>query len=698
MKKRHKSTIPGFLFLSTSVILLWSSYPSIGWWDSGEYASHVYHLSIPTSGGSILYILLGRIFTLIFSFLLTIKAVTLLSIASASLASVFFYYTLLEILHHFPMKTDESVKHSVSFLTALSLPFLYSIWIESHVARVYSLSLFLTSIILLSTVKIWFTEDENLKTRLFLLNIFLLGIDFAAHRLNTPFLLVMFFLLLFPLRKYALTVKFWLLVIIIYAVSFSVHLYLLVRSGVAPPLHMDDIQTWGQLLSWINMDRLGKSNFLILFKRRAPFWDYQFYTMYLRYFGWNFLGSNARETLSLFPHLTCVPFVLGCTGFIFSMLKKLKTFVLVFLTFSIFSVILVFYLNVTEGFHHIREIDRLYLPSFFVFLLWVGIGLYCLFLLLLKLSEKVSMRRKTTLIPTICLGFFILPLNIILSNWNGCNRSGYYFPIGFAYNILISCEKDAVVFTNGDNDTFPLWYLQNVEGFRPDISVVNVNLLNTRFYIKQLTEGKNIFPVDSTIIESSVLGPINIEDPIDIKIAPPNFPVNTYSTSDTLKLSVPGRHFGKNNLLLVQDIVMISFLKENRWKKPVYFTSTVAPINLLGSEDYLSSVGIARKLLPVKHVEILPEELENNLFHVYRFRSFNDPYVLLDNSTVSLYNNFRHAFIMLANHYLDNGDREKAVHVFSTMKEKLPDWRFTENQNRFVDSFEIKLQKMNEYP
>ena len=141
---------------------------------------------------------------------------------------------------------------------------------------------------------------------------------------------------------------------------------------------------------------------------------------------------------------------------------------------------------------------------------------------------------------------------------------------------------------------------------------------------------------------------------------------------------------------------MSSFLKENRWNRPIYFAATVAPINLLGSEDYLSSVGIARKLLPVKNVEILPEELENNLFHVYRFRSFNDPDVYLDNSTISLYNNFRHVFIMLANHYLENGDKEKAVHVFHTMKEKLPDWRFTENQNTLVNSFEIRLQNFHE--
>lgn len=695
MKQSHRSTIPGLLFIFTSVILLTSSYPSIGWWDSGEYASHVYHLSIPLSGGSILYILLGKIFTIVFSFLPTIKAITLLSIASTSLASVLFYYTLLEILDHFPMKTGDSVKRSVAFLTAMSLPFLYSIWIESHVARIYSLGLLLTGIILLCTVKIWFTEDENLKVRLFLLNVFLLGIDFAAHRLNTPFVVVMFVLLLFPLRKHALTVKFWLLVIMITAVSISVHLYLLVRSGTTPPMRMEDVQTWGQLLSWIRMDRLGKSNFLILLERRAPFWDYQLYTMYLRYLGWNFLGSNAREISSLFPHLRPVPFVLSCTGFIFCMLKRLKTFVLVFLAFSAFSIILVFYLNVTEGFHQIREIDRLYLPSFVIFHLWVGIGLYGLFLMLLKLSEKLSLRRKTALIPILCLGFLILPLNIILSNWKGCNRSGYYFPIDFAYNVLSSCERDGVVFTNGDNDTFPLWYLQEVEGFRPDISVVNVNLLNTRFYIKQLTEGENIFPVDSTLIELSELAPIKIEDPVDIKIAPPDFSVNAYSTSDTVKLTFPGLRFGDYNLLRVQDIVMISFFKENRWKRPVYFVSTVAPVNLLGSEDYLSTVGIARKLLPVKNVEILPEELENNLFHVYRFRSFNDPGVYLDNSTISLYNNFRTAFIVLANHCLENGNREKAVHVFHTMKEKLPDWRFTENQNRLVDSFEIRLQNMN---
>jgi len=687
IKMFSKKILSGLLFVISFTILWYTSYPSIGWWNSGYNAACAYKLGIPLSGRSILFVLLGRVFTVLFFFLSTIKAITMVSIISSSLASVLFFHTLLSILDHIDDK-NRVLNQSVSFLTASSLAFLYSIWVESYVTRVYSLGLFLTSVLFLCATKIWLSDDEKQKVKPFLLIVFIMGIDFGAHQLNLPFILVIIVLLIFRLRKHFFRFKFWASLIVVLAAGLSIHLYLLIRGQQHPSVDLGYTQTFSQLIAWIKMKIYGgRPSFLDLFHRKAPLWDYQIKYMYLRYFGWNFLGTRVSPAI----FVSIIPFILGGIGFAFSLVKKFKIWIFIFLSFATYSIILIFYLNVVQGFHNMREIDRLFLPSFFMFLFWIGIGLYFLFCRILKPFPINDSGKKTASALLFMIGFTILPLNIVISNWTDCNKNKYFFPEDFAYNLLNSCEKDAILFTNGDNDTFPLLYLQNVEEVRTDITVINVNLLNVKSYLDQLVSGQN-FPVDSTITKTERLHATRIKNPVEIKIASPTFPVNNYLTDDTLKVLYAGHQFGNNYLLLVQDRVMISFLKENKWKRSVYFSSTVAPSNLLGLKEYLSTAGIVRKLLPIKNVKILPQELESNLLTVYKFRSFNDQSVRLEKSVILLYNNFRFAFVSLAEYYLSIGNRQKAIEIFRTMKQVLPDWRFSKDQSVFVEEFEQKLK------
>jgi len=218
-----KKYLPLILFIISSIILLYTSYPSIGWWDSGHYAFSSYNLSIPGPGGSILYILIGRLFSIIFFFIPVIKRITLVSILSTSISSVLFYYVLTIILGKFQKVKNEKINITVSFFTALCIPFLYSVWIESNVSRVYTLGLLLTGLIILLTILIWTTDNEDKKLKLFFLLVFILGLDFSAHRLNSPFFPVIFILLFLPLKKFLLNYKFWFFIIITWIMSFSIH-------------------------------------------------------------------------------------------------------------------------------------------------------------------------------------------------------------------------------------------------------------------------------------------------------------------------------------------------------------------------------------------------------------------------------------------------------------------------------------------
>jgi len=688
-----KKYFPIIIFVSTFIILLYTSHPSIGWWDSGNYAAKAYNLGIPGPGGSILYILLGRLFTIIFFFLPAIKAITLVSIVSTSFAAVCFYYTLSIILSKFQTHRNEWL-NIVSFITALSVPFLYSIWVEAHVSRVYTLGLLLTGIILLCAAVIWFEDDERKKVKLFLLIIFILGIDFSAHRLNTPFIPVMLILLIFPLRKYIFNYKFWGVMILVYFTSFTIHLYLLVRAQHYLPTDVVNTGTLGGLLSWLNMEMyIKESNFLNIFNRRAPLWDYQIKFMYLRYFGWNFLGKGDPNALYHISFLLGMPLVFGIFGFFYNIIKNFKSWILIFIIFTLYSIVLIFYSNVVEGFHRIREIDRLFIPSFYIFTIWVGIGIYFFYNIILWILKNTNNTKRIAFYILTVISFILLPLNIVVSNWDKCNRNKYYFPVDFAYNILSSCEKDAVLFTNGDNDTYPLWYLQNVEGFRRDICVANLSLLNARFYLERLIKEPHSFPVGSSIGNIDKLSPSPLDKSILIKIPPPVF---DNSVNDSLIFMFEGRRIGDKNVMLIQDKVLLSFLKENKWKRPVYFSSTVSMQNRIGLQNYLSCVGIVNKLLPVEGKNISPESLEKNLMQVYRFRYFNSPDIQLDEGTILLYNNFRHAFIRHIEHYINLGDKEKAKELFNIMNEKLPDWRYSDSQNKFIRHFENILENNND--
>lgn len=683
----NRKYFPIVLFLISVFILFYTSYPSTGWWDSGFLAACAYNVGIPGPAGSLLFVLLGRIFSIFLFFIPAIKAITLVNIVSTSAAAVFLYFTLLEIHKNLKLKIDENTASIAAFVSSLSLPFLYSIWTETGVTKVYTLGLFLTGVLLYMSVKIWFSEDENQKLKLFLLVIFIMGIDFTAHRLNSPFQPVILILLILPLRKNLLSLKFWAACAAVFTLSFSLHLYLLKRAQHYPQADVGFTYGFKQLYNWINMSRINSgSNFLMLFERRAPLWDYQIKHMYLRYFVWNFIGKDGYFFLFM-------PIIFAGIGFLFNLIKRFKIWILLFSVLMFFSIILVFYLNVVEGFHKTREIDRLFLPSFYIFHVWTGIGVFCVLHTLSKILSKIKRKAIFFQAASFLLLIVLVPLNIILNNWDQCKKNGHYFAEDFAYNFLNSCEKDAVLFTNGDSDTFPLWYLQYVEGYRTDISVINLSLLNMKPYVELLTRSENSFSIDASLLSRENLNRISLKDTLRIKIPPPEKNTDTESVTDTLIINFAGRKIGDRKLMFVQDQVLASFLKTNRWKRPVYFAFTCSQSNLLNLQDNLAGTGTVRKLIPEKEKSILADELEKNLTEVYKFRNFNNPDVKIDRISKLLFGNYRFIYASLINYYIDEGDKEKAAEILNIMRKKLPDWRFTEKENEFLKKTEKKLNQ-----
>ena len=228
---------------------------------------------------------------------------------------------------------------------------------------------------------------------------------------------------------------------------------------------------------------------------------YQIYHMYIRYFLWNFVGrasdvQDAPPALfdkteaqnmnyksgyeSIYPiRFFALPLIFGLFGMLFHFWKDPKMAFAQMVMFLMMGILADLEQNQQRP--QPRERDYFYAGSFYVFALWIGIGVY-------GIVDWVSKSKFTTAKTTgiVALSLILVPVNMAVGGWKMHDRTGNYLPFDYSYNILQSTEKDAILFTNGDNDTFPVWYLQDVMGIRRDVRIVNLSLGNTLWYVDQL--------------------------------------------------------------------------------------------------------------------------------------------------------------------------------------------------------------------
>ena len=173
-----------------------------------------------------------------------------------------------------------------------------------------------------------------------------------------------------------------------------------------------------------------------------------------------------------------------------------------------------------------------------------------------------------------------------------------------------------------------------------------------------------------------------------ISLAPPD---SIMSEKDSIIFKLTPYFFGNKPVIMKNQKTVISFLYENKWKRPVYFASTVSPKNLLGLQDYLSMTGIVFFLTPIKNAPVDAEKLEKNLLMVYKYRNINNPGVPIEKPFLRIFNNYRNGFIRLIRHYIDHGDKNRAKDVLSFMEKHIPSWRYSEEENRFIKDIQNVL-------
>ncbi|MDA0874995.1 MAG: DUF2723 domain-containing protein, partial [Bacteroidetes bacterium] len=389
-----------------------------------------------------------------------------------------------------------------------------------------------------------------------------------------------------------------------------------------------------------------------------------------------------------------LPLLLGLIGAAFHFMRDWRRAFAVLVLFLVTGLGIILYLNQTP--FQPRERDYAYVASFFAFSIWVGIGATGLLRLI---ADQLQTRLGESSLRGVLLGasggiFLAVPLLMMVVNFDDHDRSGRYVAGDYAYNMLIGLEEDAILFTNGDNDTFPLWYIQEVEGVRQDIRVANLSLLNTPWYVRQL---KNQASRDSDPLPISL--PEDVIDQLEIiRWRPQEMELSVNKEAifggemssfiqdkDSSLIQSPmrwfleGRPYSQDiNLLYGADQAALNILLTNalqNWKRPIYFAVTVAPDGQLDLQNYFQLEGQAYRVVPIRHDEqlgrvvpgITPEKLR-----LFRFTGLNDPDVYFDENIRRMVDNYRNIFSHTAEQMALAGYEEEALDLLDWFMEAVP--------------------------
>lgn len=473
------------------------------------------------------------------------------------------------------------------------------------------------------------------------------------------------------------------------------YILILQRSGLNPPLDENDPETIAGLIRYLSREQYGSESIITqLFNRKAPFWDWQIQHMYIRYFNWNFIGRDiASGAWNL--QLMGLPLLAGIWGLVAHIGRDWRRAFSIGNLFLLTGLAIVVYLNQDNP--QPRERDYAYVGSYYAFGIWIGLGLA----VLLEDVGKLLPSMKRVLQPTLALALLLaLPVHVVRSNYFTHDRSGNYVAWDYAKNALEMLEPDAILFTNGDNDTFPLWYLQIVEGVRTDVRVINLSLLNTGWYIRQLRDEAPTIELPPSFTDEMIAEAIDGQGEAAIgwrywgqevwrdsqgKALPKDrwykVPIEDregrrYPLTVRPTMHVPiGTGDRENNFLRVQDRMILEILRANQWKRPLYFAVTVAGSNFVGLDRFLRMDGLAYQIMDrPQPTDMDPQVLHANLrLFEQHFRGLDDPGIYFDDNIQKLVQNYRSAYIQLALAEEDMGNSARALDLLQRMDRHLPE-------------------------
>ena len=704
--------------------------PTVSFWDCGEFIATSYIMGIPHPPGNPLYVILGRLFTILPIDPTIAVRVNLISVISSA-ASIFVAFWLILRLAIGERSDPPAGKVRLglgigAFSGALIMGLSATYWSNAVEAEVYGLSMLLMLIItyvaliwardpdrpgankllIFISYLLWLSLGIHMTTFILaiplviylgfvdftksgfrrwpvwlVLSLFILyavplqtqllslfGIDISASELESFFVLLgiafavtVIMLVLSSLRN-SESSRVWVLTLLIIlggAIGYSTQAFIPIRAAEKPSINENDPSNWPRFKSFLERKQYGQESMITRMFHRRGSWQNQFVShpsfgllsllnqqfsspearLIMPVKGSGSDGSFGRAALGL--SIIYVLF-LGLGGIMESVKRSRLEGSFVVFTMLLCTVGLAFYLNFSDGTYNktiaplaeVRNRDYFYTPGFMYFGVLIGVGLAAFLEWMANFSSRASAAGKSWLKPAFAIAVAIalfLPLHTASANFDRNDRRGNFIPWDYAANILQSCAENAILFTNGDNDTFPLWFLQEVDHVRRDVRIVNLSLLNTQWYIHQL---KNQMGV-----------PINL-------------------SHDEIESLTPVRYQGYDRIWRIQDEMVkqiITNSQANNWNPPVYFAMTVAAENKLGLEDHLIMEGMALRVVELAGEDRIDTSVGQRIFgDPDHFRGIADPNVRKDDNDMRLVANYISAMFQIVEAYEKQGEVDSA--------------------------------------
>lgn len=486
------------------------------------------------------------------------------------------------------------------------------------------------------------------------------------------------------------------------------------------------------------------------------FLSYQVNYMYWRYFMWNFAGRqndiqghgelHKGNWITGFSFIDkhiegenlpsdlmnnkgrnvyyMLPLLLGLIGLFyqaFSGQKGIESFWVTFFLFFMTGLAIVIYLNQTP--YQPRERDYAYAGSFYAFAIWIGMGVLGIYSIIKKYLLK-DRDNSIVALATAILCLFV-PVQMAAQNWDDHDRSGRYAARDFGKNYLSCVEENGIIFTNGDNDTFPLWYVQETEGYRTDVRVCNLSYLQTDWYIDQMkSQAYESTPLPIEMDRSRYgNGKLSyayvldrgygydmeldkamnylISEDKDNKYIPeygisidhiPNsnlyIDVDSAAVADKIPADLKGYatdridiELANNDALMLNQLSVLSMLNsiaKDNWERPIYYAVTVGPDMYLNLDKHFVKVGLAYRILPVLNNDtesdglVDTETMYDNMMNKFEWGGVDNPNVYLDETVRKMTYTMRMLFIDLAEALIMEDKYDMALNVLDKMMEKIP--------------------------
>ncbi|MCD4829292.1 MAG: DUF2723 domain-containing protein [Candidatus Cloacimonetes bacterium] len=739
------------VFIVTLAVYMLTQALSLSFWDAGEYITSSSILGVPHPPGNPFYIILGRVFCILgfglshativnfVSGLMSAMAVALLYLITTKLVSMFEKNPLLIVF--------------TGLLAAFYCAFSYTYWTNAIEAEVYA-GLALTLNLVMYLTLVWVQKQRDFSHQnLLLLIVYIFFLGFCIHQTSLQIAPAVLFIAVYPmLLKHIKTFNFWMrtgiyfiILIAMYAIidpigkgirlpdlsklfmfvavvglimwhmrdkvkgrtwwlaliflllGLTPHIYLMVRAAQRPFMNEGIPSNLKMFGDYVLRRQYGVTSF---FQRRfliephgqnTPFMIGLFgqFRQFLEYFGWQFFHA---ETLSrwfstpaqVFRFLGNLVMVgAGVGGLVVHFRRNRHSWAYLAMLFFWSSLAMVAVMNISHA--EPRPRDYFYVNAYYLWGVWMAIGFVAL------VRQALNYRKA--------LGYAVAALMTLLcvlnaaSMWHIHDRTREVVALDYGQNFLNSLEENAIVFTNGDNDTFPLWYVQAVadplaheniwparniyptehtnqiifealeykisecNGIRLDVTIANLSLLNTGWYIRQLRDKEGIeFNIADSLITPDVFGTVLAQQRIrrDLRIS-------ERSPAGHLRTNV----IPVNTILNTADLATLRLVKDNWGKRPIYFAVTIPDgvIRRLGLEPFLRNEGMVDRLVAQPGQDADIERLLANIDEIYSYRGIGDDSVFKDDNSTRLLGNYGHAYIIVASkHFLDIGDYDNAIY------------------------------------